>query len=72
MRARSFSFDQEFAMNYELAFRSEWLDGRLTANANVFYMDWTDQQISVQLSSADFDSEVANASGSFRLMFREI
>lgn len=40
-------FDPEFTWNYELALRSRWLGGRLIANANVFYTDWTDQQVSV-------------------------
>ncbi|MEM1139907.1 MAG: TonB-dependent receptor [Pseudomonadota bacterium] len=38
-------FDAEFTDNYELALRSQWLDGRLTVNANAFYIDWEDQQI---------------------------
>lgn len=40
-------FDPEFTNNYELALRSQWLDGRLTANANAFYIDWTNQQVQV-------------------------
>ncbi|MEH6487975.1 MULTISPECIES: TonB-dependent receptor [Hyphomonas] len=63
-RAAAFSYDQEFAWNYELAFRSQWLDNRLTLNANAFYLDWTDQQVSVQLSNNVFDSEVQNAGAS--------
>ncbi|MEL7097088.1 MAG: TonB-dependent receptor, partial [Pseudomonadota bacterium] len=43
-----YEFDAEFTWNYELAFRSQWLDNRLTVNANAFYTDWTDQQISQQ------------------------
>lgn len=63
-RAAAFSYDQEFAWNYELALRSQWLDSRLTLNANAFYLDWTDQQVSVQLSNNVFDSEVQNAGAS--------
>lgn len=63
-QATAFSYDQEFAWNYELAFRSQWLDNRLTLNANAFYLDWTDQQVSVQLSNNVFDSEVQNAGAS--------
>ncbi|MEM7748325.1 MAG: TonB-dependent receptor [Pseudomonadota bacterium] len=40
-------FDPEFAKNYELAFRSQWWNRRLTVNANAFYVDWTDQQVQV-------------------------
>ncbi|MEM1111228.1 MAG: TonB-dependent receptor [Pseudomonadota bacterium] len=40
-------FDPEFLTNYELAFRSLWLDGDLTLNANVFFADWEDQQVRI-------------------------
>ncbi|MEM9599891.1 MAG: TonB-dependent receptor [Pseudomonadota bacterium] len=63
-RASSFEFDQEFIWNYELAFRSRWLDNRLTLNANAFYVDWTDQQVRVQLSGNVFDQETQNAGAS--------
>ena len=70
-RATPFSYDQEFAWNYELAFRSQWLDNRLVLNANTFYLDWTDQQVSVQLSDNVFDQEVQNA-GKSHVMGLEI
>ncbi|MEM1132115.1 MAG: TonB-dependent receptor [Pseudomonadota bacterium] len=41
------SFDPEFLNNYEFAFRSVWPDAGITFNANIFYSDWTDQQVSV-------------------------
>ena len=37
-------YDPEFTQNYELAFRSQWHDQRITLNANLFYTDWKDQQ----------------------------
>ncbi|MEO0367267.1 MAG: TonB-dependent receptor [Pseudomonadota bacterium] len=40
-------FEPEFLTNYELAFRSVWPEQNLTFNANLFYSDWEDQQISV-------------------------
>ncbi|MEM9174033.1 MAG: TonB-dependent receptor [Myxococcota bacterium] len=40
-------FDPEFITNYELALRSQWFDRRLTINANVFYADWKDQQVTI-------------------------
>ncbi|MEM0950372.1 MAG: TonB-dependent receptor [Pseudomonadota bacterium] len=46
---QEFDFDPEFTWNYELARRSQWLDDRLTVNAIAFYLDWSDQQISVGL-----------------------
>lgn len=55
-------FDPEFTTNYEFSFRSAWLDGRLTSNANVFFTDWTDQQIFVLGPSGTFlDGRTENA-----------
>ncbi len=58
------SFDPEFTDNYELAFRSQWLDNRLSLNANVFWIDYTDQQINVQLSSNVLDNLTENVGAS--------
>ncbi|MEM1196338.1 MAG: TonB-dependent receptor [Pseudomonadota bacterium] len=40
-------FDPEFLTNYELAFRSQWLDRRLTFNANIFFADYDDIQVAL-------------------------
>lgn len=40
----SFTYDDESVWNYELFFRSSWLDDRLTINGNLFYADYEDQQ----------------------------
>lgn len=63
-KASPYQFDSETTTNYELALRSYWLDGALMLNANVFYIDWKDQQVSVQLSSNSFDRETQNAGSS--------
>ncbi|MEM1086624.1 MAG: TonB-dependent receptor [Pseudomonadota bacterium] len=61
----AYQFDQEFTWNYELAFRSQWFDRALTLNSNLFYVDWTDQQQSVQLDPLNpFDVEIQNAASS--------
>ncbi|MEM6702765.1 MAG: TonB-dependent receptor [Acidobacteriota bacterium] len=39
------TFDPEFLTNYEIAFRSQWFDRKVTLNANAFYSDWRDQQV---------------------------
>ncbi|MEM7217344.1 MAG: TonB-dependent receptor [Pseudomonadota bacterium] len=54
-------YDEETTWNYELAYRSQWLDDRLTLNANAYFTDWTDQQVTAFLSSNSFDSQVENA-----------
>ncbi|MEM0928723.1 MAG: TonB-dependent receptor [Pseudomonadota bacterium] len=55
-------FDPEYLTNFELAFRSLWLDERLRVNANVFYSDWEDQQVTVVGPSGFFDDfDIENA-----------
>jgi iron complex outermembrane recepter protein len=44
-----FAYGPEFTTTYELAFRSQWLDRRLTVNGNIFYTRWTDQQSAVTI-----------------------
>jgi outer membrane receptor protein involved in Fe transport len=61
-RAQAYTFDPEYTWNYELALRSQWFDRRLSVNANAFWIDWKDQQVSVQLTpGAVFDTQVINA-----------
>ncbi len=54
-------FDAEYTTNYELAFRSTSLDKRLVANANVFYTDWTDQQVTILGPGGPLDFRTVNA-----------
>ena len=63
-RASVHQFDEETTLNYELSYRSVWMDDRLTLNANAYYMDWQDQQVLVYLSPNTFDSETVNAGAS--------
>ena len=44
-QAGNASFDPETLWNYEVGAKTEWLDGRLRANAAAFYMDWSDVQV---------------------------
>jgi outer membrane receptor protein involved in Fe transport len=60
-RASTYVYDPEYTWNYELSLRTQWLDRRLTFNANAFFIDWTDQQVSVQLSNSVYDYETQNA-----------
>ena len=57
----TYQYEPEFTNNYEWSLRSLFLDGDLMFNANVFYIDWRDQQVNVQLSANTFDTEVRNA-----------
>ncbi len=52
----TFEFDPEFTTNYEIGYRGEFLDGRLSARANLFYSDWEDQQVEQLEVPGDFTS----------------
>jgi outer membrane receptor protein involved in Fe transport len=53
-----FVYDPEFTWNYELSYKGTLLDNRLSLNANVFFTDWTDQQVEVLEDPSDFNSSV--------------
>lgn len=59
-----YDYDAETLSNHELALRSAWLDDRLVVNANVFYLDWKNQQVTEILSATSFDQQIANAGSS--------
>ncbi|MEM8564113.1 MAG: TonB-dependent receptor [Pseudomonadota bacterium] len=63
-----YEFDPEYLWNYEVSYRSLWFNDRLQLNANVFYMDWKDQQIFI---GQDVDRIVVNA-GQSRLYGAEV
>ncbi|MCL1079216.1 TonB-dependent receptor [Parashewanella spongiae] len=48
-----YEYDAEFTNNYEISLRSAWLNDDLVVNANLFYLDWKDQQVSVQGDALD-------------------
>lgn len=71
-RAQYYTYNPEYTWNYELALRSQFLDHRLTVNANIYYIDWKDQQVSVELTpGAVFDTQVINV-GKSRLYGGEL
>ena len=58
----AYEFDPEFTTNYELAFRSLWLNKRVTVNANLFYTSYEDIQVSIPGPSGTFvDATIENA-----------
>jgi outer membrane receptor protein involved in Fe transport len=48
---------------YEIGLKSQWLDRRLTWNADFYYNDYTDQQIGVQLSNTSPTGQVVTTAG---------
>ncbi|WP_225540828.1 TonB-dependent receptor [Xanthomonas sp. XNM01] len=60
-RSQPFAYDPEYTLNYELALRTQWLDGRLQFNANAYYIDWKDKQTYVYFGLNSYDYHVVNA-----------
>jgi iron complex outermembrane recepter protein len=60
-RALLVPYDPEHSWNYEGSLRSRWLDGRLTVNANVFYIDWKKQQTNAFFGLNEYDYNTVNA-----------
>ncbi|GHH58829.1 TonB-dependent receptor [[Pseudomonas] boreopolis] len=60
-RSQVFAFDPEYTWNYELALRTQWLDDRLTFNANAYYIDWKDKQALARFGLNGYDYHTVNA-----------
>ncbi|MEM1247529.1 MAG: TonB-dependent receptor, partial [Acidobacteriota bacterium] len=60
---QSAPYDEEFTDNFELFVRHRSRSGKITLNANVFAIDWTDQQVTSTLPGGfpGFDDIVLNA-----------
>lgn len=71
VRATTTEYDPEFTWNYELSLRTPLAGQRFLLSSNVFYTDWSDQQVTVPLSANQFDTEVINA-GESRLYGGEL
>jgi outer membrane receptor protein involved in Fe transport len=66
------AFNSEFTWTYEMAFRSEFAGGKARLNANVFYTDWTDQQVNFQTIPGDPTSDVIVNAGQSSLYGAEV
>jgi len=42
------AFDPEFIDNFEIGAKTDWLDGRLRFNGDIYYMESTDKQLATQ------------------------
>jgi iron complex outermembrane recepter protein len=60
-RSTLVAYDPEHTWNYEGSLRSNWLGGRLTLNANIFYTSWTNQQVTVNRGLNTYDYNTVNA-----------
>ena len=59
-----YEYGQETLKNHEIALRSVWFEQQLAVNANLFYLNWDDQQVSVNGPTNPFDTYVDNAGSS--------
>jgi outer membrane receptor protein involved in Fe transport len=48
--------------NYEIGARTQWLDGALTLNGSIFYIDWTDPQVQ-SATAVGLQPIIVNAAG---------
>ncbi|MHC9084075.1 TonB-dependent receptor [Luteimonas sp. RIT-PG2_3] len=60
-RGQSFGYDPEYTWNAELSLRSQWLDDTLSLNANLYYIDWKDKQVSASFGINEYDNHTVNA-----------
>ena len=56
-------YDEEFTNNYELFFRSQFWDNRITINSNIYYTEWHDMQVPILAPGGipGFDRLIENA-----------
>ncbi|MCG8544916.1 MAG: TonB-dependent receptor, partial [Alphaproteobacteria bacterium] len=67
-----FSFDPEFAWNYELSYKGNVLDDRLRLAANAFYLDIKDQQVETQPDPLDPASTITTNAAKSRVFGFEV
>lgn len=72
VQGSSKQYDAEFTNNYELSFKSKWLDDALIANANIFYTKWEDRQLSVSGNSGLAEDEYIENAGESELKGLEL
>ncbi len=61
LSGRTSDYDPEYLNNFELSLRSQFWEGQVTLNANFFYSDWQDQQVTIGLNGNIFDTVLENA-----------
>jgi len=61
--AGSESYGEEFSLNVEGGYKALWADGRLSANAAVFFIDWDDLQLNVPDPAVPAQFYISNVGG---------
>ena len=57
----NFTYDPEYTWNYEIGFKTSWLNNRLMANLSLFYIDMEDKQVNESLPGVMGVQRVTNA-----------
>lgn len=55
------TYEPEFTETTELSYRQTFADGLVNIRSNIYYTDWIDQQVNVQLSDDPNDARTENA-----------
>ncbi len=50
--------DPEYTLTYEMGYKSRHFNNRLEFNADLFYVDWTDMQVDIQIPGTTFYEKV--------------
>lgn len=56
-----FEYKPEYLDNHEISLKSNWMNGRLSANTSLYYARWKDQQVGVLGNENPYDQRTANA-----------
>ena len=71
-------YGAEHTWNYEVGYKSKWLDGRLEATASLFYIDWRGLQLNQQIPLSGGQYFIGNAGAAaskgveFELLYRPL
>lgn len=57
------AYDEEHTWNAEGGVKTTWADGRVWANAALFYIDWTDLQLNLPIPTAPGQFYISNVGG---------
>ena len=61
----TYEYNPEYTWNYEAFYKGSFMEDRLKLNANVFFQDWSDQQVEIQTIPGDYlSSRIVNAASS--------
>ena len=73
LNSEVYDYDPEYAWNYEFSYRGQFVDRWLFRyRANVFYMDWSGQQVNLPQIAGNFQSDIIINAGESRVIGAEL